>query len=94
MAELADDPQTLPAPTAAMVLLRAHIEASIATMGRRKAEKYLRQLAEIIAQEENLSAVFHLRPVTQHADVRKARRQASAMFQGYLPLFLARIPRE
>lgn len=77
-----------------MVFLRAHIEATIATMGRRRAERYLRLMAEIISQEENLSAVFQLRPVTQQGEVRKARRQAAAMFDGYLPLFLARLRRE
>lgn len=89
-----DDPQTLPAPSAALVLFRVHVEATIATMGRRKAEKYLSIMSETLAWEESLSSVFQIRPADQHAEVRAARLQAAAIFKAYSPLWLARIPRE
>jgi hypothetical protein len=76
------------------VLFRVHVEAMIATMGRKRAERYLRAMAEKLAWEEGLASVFHIRPIAQHAEVRRTRQQASAIFERMLPVFLAAIPRE
>jgi hypothetical protein len=61
-------------------------------MGRRKADRFLRLIAEKLASEENLAQVFSIRPSSEAAEVREVRRQAVALFGRYLPLFLARLP--
>lgn len=87
----ADD---LPAPDPALVLWRVAVEAFIASSPRRRSETFLRLMAEMLASEENLSALFHIRPSSERAAVAKARRGAVAYFEKLLPLFLARLPRE
>lgn len=88
------DPQTqvnLPPASAELVLWRVHVEAFIAVMGRKKAERYLQLMAVKLADEENMAAVFHIRPAREQDSVRHARTQAAAIFQRYMPIFLARL---
>lgn len=84
-------PDDLPPPSAELVLLRVVIESHLATAPRKRAERYLRTITEKLAAEENLSAVFQIRPTAQHEEVRRARRQAALMFERLLPIFLARL---
>lgn len=70
------------------------MECFLATMGRKKAERFLRLMAEKLASEENLSSVFQIRPTSEETEVARARRQAVEMYRRYLPIFLARIPLE
>jgi hypothetical protein len=84
----------LPAPSAELVLWRTSVQAFIAVCGKRKAEKFLRIMSERLAHEDNLSSVFQIRPVSEQAAVRVARRQAAVVFDRYLPLFLAGMPDE
>lgn len=93
MPEVLDQPQTvqLPPASAELVLWRVHVEAFIAVMGRKKAERYLQLMAVKLADEENMAAVFHIRPVREQESVRIARTQAAAIFQRYMPIFLARL---
>jgi hypothetical protein len=90
--EFQASPEELPPPSAELVLFRVHVEAMVATMGRKRAERYLRAMAEKLAWEEGLASVFHIRPIAQHAEVRRTRQQASAIFERMLPVFLAAIP--
>jgi hypothetical protein len=79
----------IPPPNANLVLWRASVMAFITVCGRRKAEKFLRVMAEQLAAEENLSSVFQIRPNSEHLNVRQARREAAELLRRYLPLFLA-----
>lgn len=92
MPEFAYDPTELPEPSAGLVLFRVHVEALVVVLGRKKAERYIQLMAEKLAAEENLSAVFHIRPTSERAAVHRARKQAAAMFERLLPIWLARIP--
>lgn len=83
----------LPPPSANLVLWRASVMAFITVCGRRKAEKFLRIMAEQLAAEENLSSVFQIRPNSEHLAVRQARREAAEVFRRFLPLFLASLRR-
>lgn len=94
MYEPQPDNDELPPCSAELVLWRVHVEATLAVLGRKKAERCLRLMAEKLAGEENLSSVFQLRPATDAGSMRRSRRQAATAFQRYLPLFLARLPRE
>lgn len=90
MRDLPEDTAPLPAPSPELVLFRVHVEASIAVMGRKKAERYLRVMAETISAEESLAEVLQIRQTGQQARVRAAHREAAALFRRYLPLFIAR----
>ena len=92
MSEAAPPPEDLPPPSAELVLYRVHVEALIATLGRRKAEKYLRTASEIFATEQSLSAVLMFRPMAQQEPLMRARRAAAYWFKQALPTFIARIP--
>ncbi len=91
MPKLQTDPALLPDPSAELVLFRVHVEAMVTVLGRKKAERYIRLMAETLAKEESLSEVFQLRPAAKHAEVRTARKQAAAIFQGYLPSWVAKL---
>jgi hypothetical protein len=91
MPELATDQADLPPPSAELVLFRIHVEAVVAVLGRRKGERYLRLMAQKLAAEENLSSLFPIRPQKDFASVQRARRQAAAIFERLLPVFLARL---
>ena len=84
----------LPEPSAELVLWRVHVEAMLAVLSRKKGERYLTYMTERLAWEDNLSAVFNIRPQAQHAQVRRARRQAARIYERYLPVFHARLPRK
>lgn len=90
--EFAYQREDLPSPSAELVLFRVHVEATVAVLGRKKADRYLRIMSEALAQEENLTSVFQIRPSAQHGAVRIARRQAATIFRRYLPIWLARMP--
>lgn len=94
MPELAHSPEDLPPPSAELVLWRVSVEAFIASAGRKRSERFLRLMAEKLANEENLSQVFHIRPSADALRVQRARREAAAMFERFLPVFLARLPPE
>lgn len=81
--------ENVPAPSAVLVLWRASVMAFITVCGRRKAERFLEVMTRQLADEENLSSVFQIRPNTEQAAVRQARREAAELFRRYLPLFLA-----
>lgn len=83
----------MPPPSPELVLWRASVQALLATMGRRKGERFLRIMAEQLAGEDNLSSVFNIRPTSEHARVRVVRRQAAEMFRRYVPVFLAGLAR-
>lgn len=91
MAERSRAASELPEPSAELVLFRVHVEAMLAVMGPKKGERYLRLMAEKLASEENLSALFHIRPRSDDAAVQRARSQAAELFRRHLPIFLARI---
>lgn len=83
-----------PPPSAELVLFRVHVEALISVLGHRKATRYLRTMTDALANEDNFASVFQIRPTAQHVASRQARKQAAMLFEMYLPLWLARVPRE
>lgn len=91
MPDLATAPGELPEPSAELVMLRVLVEAHVASMPRKKSERFLRMVAEKLAEEEALSAVFHIRPQTQRARLRISRRQAAEWYRCWLPTFVARM---
>ena len=83
--------EQLPPPSAELVLWRVQTEAIISVLGRRKGERFLRVMADKLANEENMSAVFQIRPSSERGAVSRARQEAAEIFKRLLPLFLARL---
>lgn len=84
--------EELPTPSAELVLYRAHVQALLRVLGRKKGERYLRLMAGQLAAEENLSNVLSIRPSSQALEVRMSRRQAATIFDRLMPVFLASLP--
>lgn len=70
------------------------MEAHLATLSRKRGERFLRLMAEKLAEEQNLSEVIAIRPSSQQQAVRRSRRQAAELFERLLPILLARLPEE
>lgn len=73
------------------MLWRVHVEALLAVMPRKRGERYLRLMAEKLADEENLASVFQIRPSSHRAASRRATLQAAELLERTMPLFLARL---
>lgn len=91
MPELLAAQVELPEPSAELILLRVMAEAYVATMPRKKGERFLRTVAEKLANEESFASVFPIRPTPQWIASRTARRQAVGQYRAWLPTFLARV---
>jgi hypothetical protein len=87
-------PVELPPPSAELILWRASMQAFIAVSGRKRGERFLRTVAEKLALEDNLSSVFQIRPTSETGAVQKARREAAEIYERYLPILLAQLPRD
>lgn len=94
MPETTPEPMELPDPHPAYVLFRVQTEALVAVIGRKKAERMLRIMAEKLATEQSLAQVFVVRPKTKHEEMRLARVHAANLFDRYLATFTARLPDE
>lgn len=90
--EIWEAAESLPAPSAEIVLLRVFAEAFLTVMPRRKAERFLRVVSEIMATEESVSLVLPIRPASQSGEIRRARREAMSLYKQLLPTFVARLP--
>lgn len=84
----------LPAPSPELVLWRVSVEAFLSAASRRRAERFLRLMADRLATEEGLASVFPIRPDSDRAALQQARREAVALFEKLLPVFLASLPPE
>lgn len=91
---LPPEEMSLPPPSAELVLLRVAVESFLANSKPKDADRFLRHMAATLASEESVAELLPIRPSSQHAAQRKARREAVAMFkQMLLPVWLARVPR-
>jgi hypothetical protein len=84
----------MPEPSAEIVLIRVAISAFLATTSEKRAEAFLRHMAETLADEESLAAISPIRRATHARSVSKARRGAVAMFDALLPTFQAYVKRK
>ena len=87
-------PRNVPEPSAELILLRVCIEAFLATQSRKRGERFLHTVAERLAAEANLAAVFHIRTSGQSPTYRQARTKATQLFEQCLPVLLASLPEE
>lgn len=83
----------MPPPSAEIVLVRVAISAFLRVIGPRRADEFLREMAQMLADEESLASIVQIRPSGSAAEVSKARRGAIALFRALLPTFLANVRR-
>lgn len=86
----------LPEPSFQTILWRAGTEAYLATAHlprKQRAPEYLRIMGEILANEETVSLLFPIRPLSQRGALRVEQRKAVAIFRQLAPTFFARLPR-
>lgn len=81
----------LPDPHASFTLIRVLTEAILEALPAKKADKIVRVMAQKLADEENMAAVFLLRPAEQRQATARAHRQAAEVFRRWAPIFLARV---
>lgn len=84
--------EELPAPSAELTLIRVLVSAHLATSSRRKGDAFLEACALTFADEERLQAILPIRPPLQQKARRVAQKQALAMFNALLPVWLAWLP--
>jgi hypothetical protein len=70
------------------------MQARIRSMPRRRAERYLRELAGILETEESIRLLYPTRPPAERLAQHKAQDQAAAWLRSILPVLIASLPRE
>lgn len=84
----------MPAPSAELVVLRTGAQALVRALGRRKGERFLREWAQLLADEESVRLLFPTRPAADRAAVSVAQRQAVAWLRQTMPVLIATLPPE
>lgn len=86
--------EELPPPSAPLVVVRTGAQALIRALGRRKAEKFVREWATLFSTQESVELLLPARTPSERRAVAKAQREAMAWFREVLPTLLASIPKE
>lgn len=82
----------LPPPSPAFAVLRMLVQAHLRTMGRRKAERFLRELSAIVANEESIRLLFPTRPKHERVAQADAQDEAAAWIRQMLPELIRSMP--
>lgn len=84
----------LPPPSATLVLIRTGVQALMRTLGRRKAERLLREWSAILVNLETVQTLLPSRSPADRAEVAKAQMEAVAWWREILPALLDSIPKD
>lgn len=84
----------LPAETVELELIRTGVQALVKTLGPRKADRFLREWASILASEEVVTRLLPSRSLEEIRGHVLARRGAMAWLRQNLRMLLASIPPE
>jgi hypothetical protein len=74
--------------------LRMFVVAHLHTIGRRKGERFLREVAMIVASEESIRTLFPSRPKHERRAQAAAQDEAAAWIRSVLPDLLRSLPPE
>lgn len=88
----ATDP--LPVASPSLSALRMMTQAFLKTVGRRKGEKFIRELALIISREETVRTLMPTRPPEQRAAQERAQDEAAQWVRLVLPILLSSLPED
>jgi hypothetical protein len=92
--EFAPLPETLPPTSPELAAMRMLTQAFVRSVGRRRAERYVRELATLIDTEESVRLLMPVRPKEQRAAQAVAQQEAVAWLRQVLPVLMASIPPE
>lgn len=92
IAERTNEAAGLPPPSPAFAAMRMLVQAHLRTIGRRKAERYLRELAALVANEESIRLLFPTRPKHERAAQQSAQDEAAAWIRQMLPELTRSLP--
>lgn len=74
--------------------LRMFVAAHLRTMTRRKGERFLGEVAQIVASEESIRTLFPSRPKHERRAQAEAQDAAAAWIRGVLPELWRSLPPE
>jgi hypothetical protein len=82
----------LPAPSAELEVLRKFMQAVIRATPKRRAERLIRELATIVANEESVRVLLPNRTSSQRRAQTDAQDQAAQWIRQELPMLLSSLP--
>lgn len=84
--------EELPEPDAALTIVRTGVQALCVALGRRKAEKFLREWVRIASTEDSIRLLFPTRPPGEREAQARAQREALAWLRQVLPAMIGSLP--
>jgi hypothetical protein len=84
----------VPPASAMLCALRMFVVAHLRTMPRRKAERFLREVALIVVSEESVRSLFPSRPKHERRAQAVAQADAAAWVRHLLPELVRALPPE
>lgn len=85
-------PRELPSVDPAYAVIRLALQAHIRTLSRRRGERFIAELRDLLADEELVFPLQANRPAADRADQRRAQRLGANWLQNILPLLVASLP--
>jgi hypothetical protein len=85
----------IPPPTPERILIRVALEAYMATAHskpRQRARAFFDFGSRLLQNEETVSALFPVKSNASRGELNRVRREACAIWEGWAPTLLARIP--
>lgn len=86
--------ESLPAPSAEMVLFRVFMQSVLGEFPRKRGVRILRGMKRRLSLARELSSVIPIRPAAQLSAVMRARIEADVIFDAYLPFLEEALPDE
>jgi hypothetical protein len=80
-------------PTPDTIWLQVQTAALVRVLGRKRAQRFLRCMAEDLATRVSYAETLPIMPRPGLAERREASRAAAAAFESALPMLLAALPR-
>lgn len=80
-----------PATSPELILWRIQTAAMVGVLGPKKGQRFLRSMAELMANEESIAEITPIRGAASYAAIREARRAAIALYRQALPTLIARL---
>lgn len=83
----------LPDPSASLVISRVIVEAWLRTVSRKQGALFLENLANVLADREEMASIVPIRRTANGIATARAEREALAALRQMLPVFIATLPR-
>ncbi|MFI4932988.1 MAG: hypothetical protein ACHP7N_00050 [Caulobacterales bacterium] len=94
MADQANLTRGGPAPASNLVLISVFVQAHLATLPKKRAERFICAAKEVLDRYADLAEMPRIRPGRQDEELATAIAEASVWFRAMLPTFRAAVSRE